>query len=332
MHEDQRLLLEAYLRSQKAHRQSDHPAKPKGSNSVVTPVRALCDRASAFSGQAHYDPQRHRGRGGIYKSGIGDTVYGYYAKAGFKNLVFCTRTRRDLADTVRDHILLTTVLERIRCDNTGDGLPGKVCAALSSVLHEEGLTEHQLLRSVAVGISAHHWIGRVLWVHRLQLESALDAWRCHDDARGCALFIGSAATAAYTPGKAREQWSRVREVFIKLQTDDGRRQRSQVDLELRQMEASYRLAFERKTRRFQQQIYRQQERQATRVSGGVDPNGARLHRCERLIRSWRRAIDRKTKPRKHAAVNWTRNKRGRWDGKESLDEFQRRVRGRTAST
>merc|ERR1712032_493060 len=119
-------------------------------------------------------------------------------------------------------------------------------------LKEESLNEGGFLRAVTVRFSAQHWLGRGLAIHFSGLHKALDAWQRLRAARGEQLFLGGHNTAAvYTPERAEQQWLRLREVFVRLQTEAGRRrgqrlQPSDVEARVRHLEASYRCTFARK--------------------------------------------------------------------------------------
>lgn len=326
----ERLALETHIRALRAGQQTHAAARAGAHSSVVTTqTRAL--RNASFSSrddEASWECRVERGCGGIYKSANANKVYGYYAKAGLKNLIFCTRIHRELTDAVRDHILLTKILEHIRSDNEGRDFPTKVQLAVAFVLDEEGLKKREFFRSVAVGISAHHWIGRVLWVHRLQLDRALDAWMRHCTARGPPLFIGNKALAAYTPKRSQEQWLRVKDAFLQLQIEDGRGSRSQIEERLRKMETAYRSVFQRKVMHFQQLRYRQQKTRTSHVKArnSQDEPETLLRSFDRVIQAWRRAMNSESRKRKCAEKQrWQLTKKMRWDGKESIADFQRRV-------
>lgn len=334
MLQHERIALETYMRSLKAT-QPTLIAKAGGSSRVVkTPMPALCSASSSAELADKWELRMERGCGGIYKSAVGNKVYGYYAKAGLKNFIFCTRIQRELAGAVRDHIVLTKILENVRSNSIRDDLPAKVRHAVALVLAEEGLAEKDLLRSVTVGISAHHWIGRVLWVHRLQLEKALDVWTRHSIARGPPLFLGNKVTAEYTPKKSHEQWLRIRETFIQLQTEDGRASRSHVVGLLAKMETAYRPMFQRKTMHFQKLRHQQKTNQTRRLQPKMitDDPEILLHRFRRAIQGWRCAANAERSKRKRAeSKKWQVSKKQRWDGKESIAEFQRRLEGEMSS-
>jgi len=195
MNQGQRLAVETYMRSCRDGQQSDNAANSLSCSKVFKrPLEALGNASSSFSQDAYWESRKVRGSGGIYKSAMGEKVYGYYAKTGHKNLIFCTRIQRELEGAVCDHILLGKILEHIRSENADKDLPQKVRRAVTLVLNTEGLAEQDFFRSVTVGISAHHWIGSVLWMHCLELDRALDAWSRHSDAGGCPLFCGNQVT------------------------------------------------------------------------------------------------------------------------------------------
>jgi len=330
MQQDERLALEAYMHSQKNGRKVDD-AKPSCHDFGKVKRRPDSSGGDTSSGDSEPNEHAEKGCGGIYKSANGDRVYGYFAKAGLRNLVFFTRIQQDLVDAVHDHIILTKTLERIRCENADKAFPLAVQIAVASVMAEEGLQEQRFLRGFSVSFSAHHWIGRGLSVHRNRLDRALEAWQRFEIARGVPLFKGSTVFTTYTPMKAQEQWQRVREAFIQLQTEDGRLPRSQVEEYLAAAEASYRPMFERKVAAF----LRRQWRQATHGGGrekrgDADADSSVLRRVEAVLRAWRRDVAREQRQRKRAEYRkqMDREKLGKkrlWDGKESLADFQRRV-------
>jgi len=335
MNQEQRLAIERYMRLSRNDQWSENALKSHSRSRVVKrPLVALCNAPSCLSQDASWEWHKVRGSGGIYKSAIGEKVYGYYAKAGHKNLIFCSRIQRELENAVRDHILLAKILEHIRSENEDENLPQKVKHAVTLVLDGEGLAERDFFRSVTVGISANHWVGRVLWVHCAQLDRALDAWSRHNIARGCPLFRGNQAFAEYTRRRAEEQWSRIKEVFIQLQAEGGRLLRSQVEAQLKHMETAYRKTFERKAAHFQKLQYQQKRTLIRNATAKVsrDRSEVLLRRFERVIRSWNRADSKECWQRKRAEAKKLKfNKKLRWDGKESLEDFQRKVKAETGS-
>merc|ERR1712176_805515 len=111
-------------------------------------VPSLCDHASFDSSRAKVVDDR--ARSGICKSTANGHMYGYYAKVGVQNLVFWGQIHRELADAVRDHILLSKMLEQIRCSRDREGFSSSVRSAVVAVLAEEGVEEASFLRTVTV--------------------------------------------------------------------------------------------------------------------------------------------------------------------------------------
>mmetsp|Transcript_98117 Transcript_98117/g.245966 ORF Transcript_98117/g.245966 Transcript_98117/m.245966 type:complete len:504 (-) Transcript_98117:65-1576(-) len=329
MQQDQRLALEAYMRSEREGLKAACAAKPDHNPGTLSMLANMpCESTS--SDEAESEIPRGRGHGGICKSAEGARVYGYYAKVGIRNLIFCTRIHRELKGAVRDHIILSRILEHIRCEGTRGHFPTVVRTAVASVLFEEGLMEGEFLRSVGVTFSAQPWIGRGLYVHCQQLGRALEAWRRLESAKGAPLFKGARVTSAFTPERLEEQWCQVREVFIQLQTKEGQIQRSQVEAFLAALEARYRPVFARKAARWWQQWQRAQ------VGGAADRVNAEralLRRCERAIRTWRQEAAREVRRKQRAEaqeqkMRWAQMRKRCWNGVEPIAEFERRVHGR----
>merc|ERR1711974_234079 len=140
--------------------QNEQTQRMMKSSSNQTP--ALCNIDTLDSSGAHV--REVRGRSGICKSCARGQMYGYYAKVGVENLIFWGQIHRELADAVRDHILLSKMLEQIRCSNDGRDFTSRVRSAVALVLAEECLDASSFLRTVTVRFSAQHWIGRGLSV------------------------------------------------------------------------------------------------------------------------------------------------------------------------
>lgn len=295
------------------------------------PFPALCNTTAGS--QESFGQEASRG---IYRSASRGKVYGYYAQAGLHNLMFCTRIQRDLASTVKDHIILMRMLEQIR-SGPGTDFPSRVQSAVASVLQEEGLAECEFLRAVRVSFSAQHWIGRNLFVHRDRLDSALVAWSRFNGVKGQQLFRGSQLSTVYTPERAKEQWKRVREVFVELQLEFGRMNQLQVEERLAVQEARCQVGVERAAARWRRQQWEQKQQQPGRVKDSANKptaQAALLRRMEQLIWSWDLAVAKRRRQRMRADMQkrklwWQNWKKRRWDGKEPLIEFERRVRNRT---
>lgn len=268
---------------------------------------------------------------GIYKSACGGKVYGYYAKAGIFNLTFCTRIQRDLANAVRDHIVLMRVLELIRFSASIEShFPSRVQNSVTTALLEEGLDVATFFRSFTVIFSAQFWIGRSLSVHCNNLSSALLAWQKFQDVKGVQLFKGSHTTKHYTPEKAKKQWMEVKATFIDLQSKRGKAHSSKLEDVFAKLEASRQFAIERTAARWRAQ---QQNNvpAGTRGKSNVHQQGKLLQRFEKLMWSWDLAIAKECRQSRRAAkrecaLRWQNVKKRRWDGKEAISEFERRMR------
>jgi len=266
-------------------------------------------------------------------------MYGYYAKVSVNNLIFWGQIHRELADAVRDHILLSKILEHIRCSDDGGNFPSRVSSAVTSVLAAEGLCESSnFLRTVTVRFSAQHWIGCGLSIHYSGLEKALNAWQRLHVARGVPLFVGGHTARAYTPERAEQQWRHLRDVFIDLQTENGRRdgqrmRRSDVESRLASLEASYRSTFVKKVA----DCGRRRARRAFALNAEkMDPHIALLRRFHRVLRMWERKTASAEQQQKRVEAQRRKkqaelNQKRRWDGKESLENFKRRVLAQTLS-
>lgn len=321
MQQVQRLALEAYIVSLKrGNKQPECTAKPRGKQQAFNKnVPAICDTDSIDSPENQVDEKRKR-HGGIYKSSDGGNVYGYYAKIGLNKMIFCTRIHRDLASAVRDHSVMSKVLEQVGCADARMDFVSKVRAAFASVLANEGIQEGEFLRSVTVHLSAQHWIGRGLSIHFDELEKALQAWQELEHARGPQLFQGGHATAAYTPEKAEQVWHRLKKSFVELRTQDGRTQPVQVEAQLAAMEASYHSSYVKKVARLRQKQRTIRE----------DAQDALLRRFHRTIQAWERAVAIE-KRKQHVAATRKRKACGKvdekrcWNAQESFWQPGRRV-------
>lgn len=328
----QRLALEAFLMEERKRQRSDS-SSTSGSNPAPAAKRRTAPAPRQPAG-------RDTGRG-IHKSAANGRLYGYYAQCGINNLMFFTRIQKELADAVKDHIVLARIVEQIRSDQQFSvrGFPGSVKAAVAMVLQEEGLSGFVFLRGVRVSFSANHWIGRNLFVHREQLDAGLVAWNRLHGERCPRLFAGSQPSAAYTPELARERWNRAREAFVELQAEQGRCERDQVEEALSMLEANRKADVDHVAmmwRRMQWERQQQQERQQRLLPG---PEGvtakcgaeALLQRMDKLLRSWNLVMAKECRCRARAErrefkARWQSYKERRWNGKESLAAFERRVR------
>jgi hypothetical protein len=324
MQQAQRLALEAYIVSlKKGNTQPECPLKPRGRQQAFnTNLPAICETDSMAPPETKVGKQKKHG--GIYKSCDGGHVYGYYAKVGLNKLIFCTRIHRDLVDAVRDHIVMSKVLEHIGHAEARMDFVSKVRAAFATVLANEGIREREFLRSVTVHLSAQHWIGRGLSIHCDELEKALQGWQKLETVRGPQLFQGGHATAAYSPGRAEQVWQRLKQIFIEFRTQDGRTQRMQVELQLAAMEASYHASYVKKVALIRRQQWKMRE----------DAQDAAFRRFRRTIQAWERSVAIEKRKQDVAAARKRKAcgkvcKKRRWNARESFLQLGRTVRAKT---
>jgi len=284
-----------------------------------------------------------RGRSGICRSAAKGQLYGFYAKTGMMNLTFWGQIHRELADAIRDHILLSRVLERIRSSASIGDFTANVHDAMQSVLLEEGLDERKFLRTVTVRFSAQHWLGRSLAVHFSKLEDALKAWTSLREVQSSArLFAGGHGSAAYTFEGAERQWCRLRRLFVELQAGIGRRAGQRIrcedaEAQLAAWEAAYNSTRAKKLARFrlrQERLSAAAAAEAAAVPGGkrggLEREATLLKRLQRALQVWDRAAAAEERQqrlawRRRQQERLTLNRKRRWDGKESLEAFKRRL-------
>jgi len=328
MQQAHRLALEKFMVSSKAPGQDDVSLKRKGSQQrLAGSAPALCDV------EPKAEAANTRGHSGICRSRAACRLYGYYAKSGIDNLCFWGQIHRELADAVRDHIVLSKILEQIRFADTEKAFSSRVQEAVKIVLSEEGLGPG-FLRTVTVRFSAQHWLGRGLSIHFSSLDRALDAHHRLQEARSVPLFKGGANSSAYTPEEAQAQWQCLRRTYVQLQAQAGRRngqriRRCDVEARLASLESAYHSTFVRKAARFRQL------QEKMRNAKAKDPEEALLLRLQRLLKAWDRAdLAEKRRLRlerdRHERLT---KKRRREDGKGSLHELlQRRVQARAGGS
>jgi len=316
----QRLALEAHMSSERERKETSFAALP-----------ALCDTVSQTPGR---DSSR-----GIYKSASRGKVYGYYAQTGARNFMFYTRIQRDLTATVKDHIILMQILERVHSagpETLETNFPGTVKEAVALVLAAEDLAEETFLRGIRVSYSAQHWTGRNLYVYRDNLDSGLAAWARFESIKGPQLFKGSHPSTAYTPEVAQAQWTRARKLFLELQADAGKLDRSRVEQYLTALEAKRRDGVERTAALWHRQQQCKQRRQWQEKLQSTSVQTKMSKRFEKLVWSWDVAIAKEQRQEVRAAwrerkVREQLNKKRRWDGKEPMVEFERRTRQHMAN-
>jgi len=307
----QRLALEAHLAKVRELRQRkpSHKGAPPG---------AAAPRA------ARSGPQGPAASHGIHKSAAGGVVYGYFAQAGAHNLQFFARLQRDVTAAAGDHLILMRIVDQLRSAGGGSAdLPSRVRLAFATVLKAEGLTESEFLRGVRVSFSAHHWIGRGLFVHCASLSVALEAWgRFHGPER-VRLFVGRQPGPAYTPRAAKAEWQRAREAFIVWQVEQGRGDRPQLERALAALEVQNRAKVVQTAAQWCQQQWRR--RRAASSPARRSGDCPQLLTKQRLDQAQR---ERLRTERREDKVRQQRKRALRWDGKESLADFERRARRR----
>merc|ERR1712137_1532461 len=121
-----------------------------------------------------------------------------------------------------------------------------------------------------------------------------------------------------------------RAVFLELQLATGKIDRLQVEQQLAAMEARCHARVDRAELLWRQKRLGQQRLRVKSQKRSSDD--AALQRIEKLIWSWHLAIAKerrqKTRALERAQRQQWQAKRDRWDGKESLEQFERRVRCR----
>lgn len=320
MRQKERLALEMHIVAlKKAQDQAE--VKKATTTAPKSDNLALCDTDSSES--SGKDSTVQKGKGGICKSADGDRVYGYYAKVAFNKLIFVGRIHAQLEDAVQDHIVLSKICEVARYDCEDVDFPARVRLAINSVLADEGTSATVFFRSVAVVCSAHHWVGRCLSVFFGTVESALEAWHCFDRLQTPRLFEGGCPTANYTPQRAMEQWAQMKEVFLSFQAVRGPGHRAKVAERVARMEAQHRPLLAKKFNRWAQRQQKGGSQHHRKNAAKVQE--AILYRFWTALGSWRRDAIAEERQRVRAQVAAAKAmKRQRWDGKESLHDYNKR--------
>eukprot|EP00928_Gymnodinium_smaydae_P026966 TRINITY_DN21008_c0_g1_i2.p1 TRINITY_DN21008_c0_g1~~TRINITY_DN21008_c0_g1_i2.p1 ORF type:complete len:370 (-),score=55.74 TRINITY_DN21008_c0_g1_i2:105-1145(-) len=322
LRQEERLSLEAFIVSLKKHARPNARRFEKGqvNDHSRKALLAVCDGVT--------NGPQSVARGGIYKSAEKGKVYGYYAKVAFNRLIFTTRIHVHLANAVRDHILLSRIIEEAQRENANTPFVLKVRRAVTSVLADEGTSDTDFFRSVAVCFSAQHWIGRSLSIHLDGLEVALQAWQHIELAQTPKLFLHGHATAAYSSHRAVQQWQQLKQVFVEFSVRNGARRQHDVEARLALMETAHR------TRFIQNTAKRQREKDVMAFSAKcpkkIDPERAVIRRFRCALQVWRCDTARMQR-QKYLSEKRKRNacaellKKRRWDGKESVEAFKRRI-------
>jgi hypothetical protein len=314
MHQEQRLALESYVKSKRDHL--------RAGNRKHTP--AICD--------AHDDVRATVGtpkcRGGICKSADGGKVYGYYAKVTCNNLTFIAHIHTELSCAIRDHIIIMKMLDKLPPGRNDEVFASELRHIVKSICAVEQLLDRAFFRSVAVTFSAHHWIGRAITVYIEDFSEAVDVWNTFNLAQTPRLFVNGKPTLAYTPDRAAAQWSKLKAAFCNVQICKGRL-RKEVEMQLLRMEAAHRHKFYKNAARWNCFCQTAASRKRRRSKG--DKEQKLLHRLQNAIWRWHLEIAKKKRIDELAAAREAKIRRlslmkRMWDGKESRDEFDRRVR------
>jgi len=310
LNENQRLALETYMLKQKKSQQ--------GSMAKARKVPALCDTTPA---KVKNDGSVQKKMGGIFKSACAGTVYTYYAKATLRNLTFVARTQRNLDDAIQDHILLTRLLERIQVNSPEKDFPAAVGTAVEEVLEKEGISQQEFLRHCTVTFAAHQWIGRHLSVHCAQLQGALKVWKLLHESKDTQPFVAGPQCITDIAKRAEERFGQMREIFTSLQIAHGKLHQSQLGNLLQELEACHRPALKKMTARWMRQHERMQQKAG--AASRIDPQVVLMKQFEHVHRKWDRAIAQEEQRVRNEKANIAAKRR--WDGKESLIDFKRRV-------
>jgi len=325
--EKQRLALEAYMISQKRAQKCT-----SGTRNKLVPAAAqspALDDAAPADHNSMKRPEEHILRrnksGGIFKSACKGHVYGYYAKAGFRNLALVTRIQRKFADAVQDHVILSHVLEQVRSKCLEMDFPPAVTTATEAVLGNEGVAQHEFLRFYSVSFSARQWLGRQLFVQCDQLAGALEVWKLFNDAKCSQPLMADQQSLTDLPQRAEVCWRRMWEVLAKLRTARGTLHRSQVEKILGEFEVRRHCALERVSAVWRRQHEQRQRRAKSRAK--INQEALLLQRFKQIRCRWERATEKEEQRQRMDKLR--ESKKRRWDGKESMMDFTRRIRCRT---
>lgn len=312
--EKQRLALEAYMISQKESQNSAYTKEPAAAK--LPAIRDVAPvRVQHRGGHAHSR--------GIFKSACAGKIYGYYAKAGFRNVFFVTRMQHNFSKAVQDHIILTRMIEQIKAECVKKDFPAAVVTAVAAVLSEAGVPRTEFLRYYSVNLPATTWIGRPIFVQSHKLEDALKVWKLFQDAKDLQLCTADQEGVADIEKNAEERWKKMRETLVALHAAEGKLHRSQLGGAIQE--------FEVRRRRVVQRIValwkRQKQKQQRKVKAASQNTEAELmSRFTHLRIRWERAMAQEEQRKRKEETR--ESKKRRWDGKESLAEFERRVRCR----
>merc|ERR1711920_98155 len=126
-----------------------------------------------------------------------------------------------------------------------------------------------------------------------------------------------------TPQRAMEQWVRLKEAFLSFQAVRGPGHRAKVATRIARMEVQHRPLLAQKMNRWAQR--QQKGGSQHRRKNAAKVQEAILYRFWTVLGSWRRDAIAEERQKVRAQVAAAKvNKRQRWDGKESLDDYNKR--------
>merc|ERR1712190_509649 len=143
---------------------------------------------------------------------------------------------------------------------------------------------------------------------------------------------GGVPSAAYTPERAKIQWERICEVFMDYRPERGKLPRWKAGARLADLEARRRPAIAKRNAQWQWKLA---ERRRTNIAK-MNAEAKLLQRVDRLLHKWDCTVAAERRRKKLDEARFQRQQRQlqrkrRWDGKEALLDFERRVRAGTAS-
>lgn len=136
----------------------------------------------------------------------------YYARVFVQGFGLQSHARKELTDAIEDNADLMELacklkLEYFNSQASDRSPPWKLQAALPA----------GLVASVQLIVYNRHFIGnRPLQLNFKTLTDGLDAWAELQEAKGTTLFRGNGITAAYSPQAAKDQWQRMKSVYLKF--------------------------------------------------------------------------------------------------------------------
>eukprot|EP00746_Dinoflagellata_sp_MGD_P162244 gnl/MRDRNA2_/MRDRNA2_89707_c0_seq1.p1 gnl/MRDRNA2_/MRDRNA2_89707_c0~~gnl/MRDRNA2_/MRDRNA2_89707_c0_seq1.p1 ORF type:complete len:393 (-),score=78.45 gnl/MRDRNA2_/MRDRNA2_89707_c0_seq1:54-1232(-) len=322
--EKQRLALEAYMISKK------NAPKCSCRKDGISTVECRCTATGAkLPAIRDIAPVCVKNRGGhkkargIFKSACGGKTYSYYAKAGFRNVFFVTRMQHDFSKVVQDHVILTRMIERIRSECVKKDFPAAVSTAVAVVLSKAGLSPQEFLRYYSVHFPATTWIGRPLFVQSHKLEDAMEVWKLFQGTKNLQVCTAGHESAAEIEKNAEERWKKMRDMFAALHAAKGKLHRSQLGGAIQEFEVRRRCVVQRIAALWRRQKQKQQRKAKAAFQ---NTEAALMARFAQLRCRWERAMAMEEQRKRKEEAQESRKRR--WDGKESLVEFERRVRCR----